>query len=170
MSQHAFVSWCLRCEGLGAMSAANLLVAFLQVSGSLDRVNGACVLVVWCGQAAEVLAAVGTCRRLRFMARISCFLCGCQHTDLGRVSTRVFPRDGERGTHRPVHQVDQALFLSCCLPCLLLLTDPRAHRDTHRWCRYCEQWVRHQCGCEHDFPFGAGSSVVYFCSSSVCLL
>ena len=155
--QHVLLLWCMCDGGSGAMSAPDLLRTFLQASGCLGPANGACVLVMWCGRAADVLAVGGTCRSMRFLARILCFWCGCQHDDLGRVASRIFPRGDGRGTRRPVEQVDQALFLSCCLPCLLLLTDPRVHRETHRWCRHCEQWVGRNSGCEHEDPFDPGS-------------
>jgi hypothetical protein len=86
------------------MSAPNLPGSFLEVSGSLDRVNGACILALWCGLASDVLAVVGTRRRFRPLVQIMCVRCGCQHHELGRVATRTFPRDGARGTHRPVDQ------------------------------------------------------------------
>ena len=113
-----------------AMSGLNALLCILQTCGDFLQGGGTCFLVMWGGEEAAGRQIACTCRLFRHLARVVCFWCG--------VYPRIFVREGELGTHRPVEPGDRALYLICCLRDLMLLTDPRVHRDTHRWCQHCE--------------------------------
>ncbi len=137
-----------------AMSDRNVLLCILETCGGFLHGEAAFFLVSWGGDA-TVVACAG--RLFRHVARVVCFWCGNQHWEFAQVYSRIFARDGHLGTYRPVEPGDRALYLTCCLRDLMLVTDPRIHRDTHRWCQQYELWIRYHRGCEHGPHFETGS-------------